>query len=149
MITWILRKFDELSVTELYAILRLRTEVFIVEQNCPYQDEDNLDQESWHLMAWESGLLLAYTRLLPAALAFEQASIGRVVTSSKARGSGIGRQLMAKSLDELYILFGPVAIKIGAQLYLTRFYESFGFQAVGNVYLEDGIEHIKMVKEAP
>jgi len=149
---WILKKFDELSTRELYAILRLRSEVFVVEQNCPYLDTDELDFESWHLMGWSNQenesqpSLLAYTRILPPGLAFEYASIGRVVTSPKARASGIGRQLMQQSIQNLYNLFGQVPIKIGAQLYLIKFYESLGFAKQGDVYLEDGIEHIKMLK---
>ena len=119
---WVLKKFDELSNHELYKILQLRCEVFVLEQNCPYLDEDDKDQQSYHLMGWKDDLLAAYTRILPAGLAFEEASIGRVVTSPKARGAGIGRSLMLKSLEQLYKLFGVVPVRIGAQLYLKEFY---------------------------
>jgi len=147
MISWKLKQFNELSTYELYAILRLRSEVFIVEQNCPYLDEDNKDQLSHHLMGWDDDLLVAYTRLLPVGVSYaDMPSIGRVVTSPNARGLGIGRKLMDVSIDKLYELFGYMPIKIGAQLYLKKFYESLGFVQTDDGYLEDGIPHIEMVK---
>jgi len=147
MTSWKLKAFNELSTYELYAILRLRSEVFIVEQNCPYLDEDNKDQLSHHLMGWDDDLLVAYTRLLPVGVSYsDMPSIGRVVTSPNARGIGIGRQLMDVSIDKLYELFGNMPIKIGAQLYLKKFYESLGFVQTDDGYLEDGIPHIEMVK---
>src|SRR6478672_11113950 len=118
MINWSLKKFDDLGVQELYAILRLRSEVFVVEQNCVFQDMDNKDQSSWHLMGWENNVLIAYTRIVPPGIAYEFCSIGRVITSQAARGSGIGKLLMEKSIEEAKQLFGDVPIKIGAQLYL-------------------------------
>lgn len=144
---WILKSFDDLTAKELYAILQLRCEVFVVEQNCPYLDEDNKDQHCYHLMGWKDDLLAAYTRILPAGLAFEEASIGRVVTSPKARGAGIGRALMVRSIEELYKLYGKVPIHIGAQLYLNEFYSSLGFDKISEIYLEDGIQHIGMLKK--
>jgi len=143
---WIIKSFNELTPAELYAILQLRCEVFVVEQNCPYLDEDDKDQNSYHLMGWKNDLLAAYTRILPQGLAFDEASIGRVVTSPKARGGGIGRELMQRSIKELYKLYGEVPIRIGAQLYLRPFYTALGFSQVSEVYIEDGIEHIKMLK---
>lgn len=142
---WILKKFEELSVYELYAILRLRNEVFAVEQQCVYPDTDNKDQESWHLMGLEGSSLLAYSRILPPGLSYEQASIGRVVNSPSARGKGLGKELMRQSIDHLYHLFGKQPVKIGAQLYLLGFYQSLGFISSGDIYLEDGIEHIEML----
>ncbi|MBK6383415.1 MAG: GNAT family N-acetyltransferase [Chitinophagaceae bacterium] len=147
MINWFCKKFDELSPYELYAILQLRNEVFVVEQNCPYQDADNKDQSSWHLMGWLDDKLVAYTRLLPLGVAYpEMPSIGRVVTSPSVRRSGIGKKLMEKSIEELYKLFGNTPIKIGAQLYLLKFYTSLGFQQTSDIYLEDNIEHVEMLK---
>jgi ElaA protein len=143
---WILKSFSQLNTLELYAILRLRCEVFVVEQNCPYLDEDNKDQTSFHLMGWDGDLLAAYTRIIPAGISFPSASIGRVVTSPQARGRGVGRQLMEESFKHLYKLFGVVNIEIGAQLYLKDFYQSLGFQQTSEVYLEDDIEHIEMIK---
>lgn len=144
-IEWKLKTFDSLSPRELYAIMQLRIEVFSVEQNCIYQDADNKDFEAFHLMAWRQEKLIAYTRLLPPFIAYDEASIGRVVTSPSARGTGIGRKLMEASLAALHQLYGKIPIRIGAQFYLVKFYESFGFVKVGNIYLEDGIEHIQML----
>jgi len=142
---WILKQFDELSATELYAIIRLRNEVFVVEQNCVYQDADNKDPFSWHLAGWDGDLLLAYTRIIPPGLSFEECSIGRVVSSPARRKSGIGRELMKKSIEEAFRIFNTTAIKIGAQLYLKDFYASLGFVQCSDEYLEDGIPHIDMI----
>lgn len=146
MLNWTLKKFEDLSPDELYAILRLRSEVFVVEQSCVFQDMDDRDQRCYHLMGWQNGLLAAYTRLVPPGVSYEQPSIGRVVTSPATRGSGIGKQLMEKSINETIKLFGKNPIKIGAQLYLKKFYESLGFAQVGDIYDEDGIDHIKMIR---
>lgn len=147
-ITWYHKHFKYLSTTELYQILQLRNEVFIVEQNCPFQDLDDKDFKCHHLLGFDtdSQKVMAYTRIVPAGVSFEEASIGRVVTSPLARGGGIGKQLMKKSIALLEELYGGVSIRIGAQLYLKRYYESFGFQQVEEVYLEDGIEHIIMIR---
>ncbi|HLG38108.1 MAG TPA: GNAT family N-acetyltransferase [Chitinophagaceae bacterium] len=145
-ITWTIKKFDDLTAHELYAILQLRSEVFVVEQNCAFQDMDNKDQSSYHLMGWEKSKLIAYTRLIPPGAAYDFSSIGRVVTSSTARGTGIGKVLMEKSIGELERLFGKGAIKIGAQLYLKEFYHSFGFEQSSDIYDEDGIDHIEMIR---
>ena len=141
-----IKKFDDLSPLQLYKIMQLRNEVFVVEQNCVYQDADNKDISSLHFMGWENEKLLAYTRILPPGLAYPQASIGRVVTLPSARKGGIGRELMIQSIEQVRKLFGEAAIKIGAQLYLKKFYTSLGFQPTSEIYLEDNIEHIEMVK---
>ena len=143
---WSLKKFEDLSPFELYAILQLRNEVFVVEQNCVFQDADDKDQGSWHFMGFTGNRLAAYTRLVPAGLIYEQPSIGRVVTAPFMRKTGMGRELMLRSIEKAYELFGVHPIKIGAQLYLKNFYQSLGFEQVSEVYLEDGIEHIHMVK---
>ena len=147
MLNWTLKKFEDLSPDELYAILRLRSEVFVVEQNCVFLDMDNKDQQCYHLLGWQEDLLAAYTRLVPPGISYEQPSIGRVVTSPAARGGGIGKLLMKKSIDEIIKLFGKNPIKIGAQLYLKRFYESLGFVQTGDIYDDDGIDHIKMIRQ--
>ena len=146
MIDWKLSHFDQLTPAELYAIMQLRSEVFVVEQNCVYLDADGKDLSCHHLMGWQVGKLVACTRLLPPGLSFHEASIGRVTTSPKARGLGIGRQLMQVSMQHIYALYGQVPIHIGAQLYLLAFYQSFGFVPCSTVYLEDGIQHIEMIK---
>jgi len=144
-ITWILKEFTQLSTAELYAIIRLRNEVFVIEQNCIYQDADNKDQASWHLCGWAGDELVAYTRLLPPGLSYEECSIGRVVTSPAHRKSGIGRELMQVSIEKAIKNFNTDTIKIGAQVYLKKFYESLGFVQCSDEYLEDGIPHILML----
>ncbi len=139
--------FDALTPRELYEILALRQEVFVVEQNCPYLDADGKDQHSWHLMGRDSsGVLLAYTRLLPEGVSYPgYVSIGRVVSAPAARGTGAGKVIMHRSIAMCRHLFGPLPIKIGAQSYLLQFYENLGFISTGEEYLEDGIPHTKMV----
>jgi ElaA protein len=146
-ISWKIKSFEELSNMELYNILRLRAEVFIVEQNCPYLDLDGKDPSSFHLMGMnEKQELVAYARLLPAGLAFKEVSIGRVLSSSAARGSGAGMELMQTAIQHIHKKFGEVPIRIGAQLYLKKFYERLGFVQVSEMYLEDDIEHVEMLR---
>lgn len=145
MTEWISKKFEDLSSRELYAILQLRNEVFVVEQKCIFQDADNKDQHSWHLMGWQGEKLVAYTRLVPPGVAYKKASIGRVVTSPSVRKGGIGKELMKQSIEKTRLLFGNNPIQIGAQLYLKNFYESLGFIQSSSVYMEDGIQHIEMI----
>jgi ElaA protein len=145
-IDWQLKSFEELTPYQLYAILQLRNEVFVVEQNCIFQDADDKDQNSWHFMGFQNNRLVAYTRLIPAGESYDEASIGRVVTSPTIRSTGAGKELMQLSVEMLYKLFGKQPIKIGAQLYLKKFYEAFGFYQCSDIYLEDGIEHILMLK---
>lgn len=146
-IAWKCKSFGEMNSHELYAVMRLRSEVFIVEQNCVYQDADNKDQKSFHLMGWAGDDLAAYARLVPKGVSFPHPSIGRVITSAKYRGAGAGKALMRQAIDYSNQLFGQQPIKIGAQVYLQKFYESFGFQQVSEQYLEDEIPHIEMLKE--
>ena len=147
-LNWVIKKFDELSPHELYAILQLRIEVFIVEQHCPFQDADGKDQSAYHLMGWQDDLLAAYTRIVAPGIVYECPSIGRVVTSPKARKKGLGRLLMEKSIGETVSLYGPVDIRIGAQVYLKEFYTSLGFIQSSEIYLDDNIEHIEMTRKA-
>jgi ElaA protein len=142
---WLCKKFDALTPHELYAILQLRNEVFVVEQNCVFQDADNKDQHCHHLMGWQQNNLAAYSRIVPPDISYSESSIGRIVTSPNARGNGIGRELVKQSIEELHSLFGKIPIKIGAQMYLQKFYESFGFMQTSNIYLEDDIPHIEML----
>jgi len=140
--------FYELSLEELYAIMVLRQEVFVLEQNCAFVDADGKDQQAWHLMVFdENQKLAAYTRLFDKSVYYEgYTSIGRVVTSAHARGGGIGKFLMQKSIEKIGELFGIEPIKIGAQSYLIKFYQSLGFELTGNDYIEDGIEHTYMIR---
>ncbi|MCS7037635.1 MAG: GNAT family N-acetyltransferase [Saprospiraceae bacterium] len=143
------RPFAALTVYELYDIMALRQEVFVVEQNCAYLDADGKDLEAWHVMGRDAQeRLAAYTRLLPLGVSYEgYASIGRVVSAPFARRAGLGRLIMEHSLAWCVRLFGPVPLKISAQTYLLGFYESFGFRSTGEEYLEDGIPHTAMVLE--
>lgn len=143
---WTLVKFDDLSALELYKIMQLRNEVFVVEQNCVYQDADDKDQKGFHFMGWDGETLIAYTRILPPGLSYTEPSIGRVVTAPSARKNGIGRELMIRSIAAVKKLYGELPIKIGAQVYLQKFYTSLGFLQTSAIYMEDNIEHIEMVK---
>ncbi|MBD0285659.1 MAG: GNAT family N-acetyltransferase [Flavisolibacter sp.] len=147
-IHWLLKRFDELTPYQLYAALQLRSTVFVVEQNCVYLDADDKDQNSYHLLGFADNKLVAYTRIVPARIMYQEVSIGRVVTAPGVRRTGVGRQLMQQSIKSVYNLFNNVPIRIGAQLYLQEFYASFGFQQISDVYLEDGIEHIYMLLPA-
>lgn len=142
---WILKPFATLTTVELYAILELRSEVFVVEQNCVYQDIDGKDKKSLHLMAWLGDELIAYTRLVPQGVSFTEASIGRVITSPRHRGFGLGITLMQKSIAHTLSHYATDQIRIGAQLYLKKFYEGLGFKTVSDPFLEDGIPHIEML----
>lgn len=144
-LNWTYKSFEELSKTELYTILRLRSEVFVVEQDCNYQDVDGKDLKCHHLMAWDVDNLVAYTRIVPPGVSFAEASIGRVLSNSRYRGIGAGITLMGKSIEKVYETHGKRPIRIGAQLYLKKFYESFGFVKDSDEYLEDEIPHIEMV----
>lgn len=140
--------FKALNLVQLYRVLALRQEVFIVEQTCYYQDADGKDLDAWHLLGTDSaGDLVAYARILPQGVAYpDYPAIGRIITSAKVRGSGTGRALVAEAIACCERLCGPGPIKIGAQSYLERFYRGFGFEVVGAPYLEDGIPHLHMIR---
>ncbi len=144
----VFKPFDLLTPRELYEAVRLRNEVFVVEQNCVFQDADGKDGNCFHLLIYKENVLVAYSRLVPPGISYPEPSIGRVVTSLLVRRKGMGRILMNQSIERLYGLYGRVDIKIGAQLYLHDFYGSFGFKQCSEVYDEDGIEHIEMLLKA-
>lgn len=138
--------FDELSKLELYRILQLRNQVFYVEQHCDDLDLDDKDQQSLHVTIYDTDILVGYARLLPPGLSYPEMSIGRVAVSASYRGKGLGRLLMDKSITYLEHHFGAGPVKISAQRYLEQFYRSLGFETISEVYLEAGIEHLKMRK---
>lgn len=142
---WKLNYFKELSTEELYTILQLRNEVFVVEQNCVYQDADGKDSISFHLSGWDGGNLVAYCRILPPGVSYKEASIGRVVSSPQYRNKGYGKQLMNEAIIHTLAQFECNTIKISAQLYLQKFYEQLGFVKMSDSYLEDNIPHIEML----
>ena len=141
------KAFADLTPNELYTLIRLRNEVFVVEQNCVYQDADNKDPSCHHLLVWDSEQLIAYARLLPPGLAYPQMSIGRVISSPAFRRTGAGKILLGNAIEACRQLYGDGPIRIGAQLYLKKFYESFGFVQTSDLYLEDAIEHIEMTRK--
>jgi len=144
---WVTKTFTELTVDELYAILRLRSEVFVVEQNCIFLDLDNNDQKAYHTIGFLGEEVVATTRLFDKNIMYDSyQSIGRVVTAPKHRGLSIGKALMQYSISECERLFGKGPIKIGAQLYLKKFYNEQGFEQSGEVYIEDEIDHIPMIR---
>ncbi|MBS7786134.1 GNAT family N-acetyltransferase [Flavobacterium sp. CYK-55] len=143
---WKIKRFNELSLNELYQLLQLRSEVFVVEQNCVYQDIDNKDANAIHLMGLLENEIIAYARLFQAGDYFEDASIGRVVVAQKNRTEKHGHTLMREAIDAVEVYFNTQKITISAQLYLQKFYESHGFVVVSDVYLEDDIEHIRMTR---
>lgn len=143
----VIKPFDELSPKELFDVLRLRCEVFIVEQNCPYQDPDKKDPVSLHLMAFDFNKeLKGYLRLVPPGISYSEASIGRVCTALSERRSGLGKNLMAEGI-KLAADRGWKSLRISAQAYLEKFYEGYGFRSVTEPYLEDNIPHIEMLRE--
>jgi ElaA protein len=144
-LTWHVREFADLAAGELYAILALRARVFVVEQNCAYLDPDGADLVSRHVWtADEAGAVLAYLRVVPAGTKFPEISIGRVITAPEARGTGLGKELMRRALAAC----GAVPVRIGAQAHLEKFYGELGFARASDVYDEDGIPHIEMVRPA-
>jgi ElaA protein len=146
MIEFKIKLFIELSITELYEILQLRSEVFVVEQNCVYQDIDGKDQKAIHVLGYYEGVLAAYSRLFKPNDYFPDSSIGRVIVKASHRDKKLGHGLIETSIEVIKDLFHETNITISAQLYLQKFYESHGFITVGDGYLEDDIPHIEMRK---
>ncbi|MDT8417886.1 MAG: GNAT family N-acetyltransferase [Lutibacter sp.] len=146
MLTILTKPFFELSTKELYDILQLRAEVFVVEQNCVYQDIDGKDEKALHIIGFKNDKIVAYCRIFKAGDYFEKASIGRVVVAKNERKFGYGHMIFDQSVEAVKLHFNETSIKISAQLYLKKFYESQGFHQVGEDYLEDDIPHIAMIK---
>jgi ElaA protein len=146
--SWFERAWAELDRDDLYAIMALRQRVFIVEQSCPYLDADGADAACRHLWAaGADGVMLAYLRIVPAGVKFAEPSLGRVITAPEARGTGLGKQLVAEGLARLARAYGPVPVRIGAQKYLERFYGDLGFVRSSDDYDEDGIVHLEMLRQ--
>ncbi|MGM0409539.1 MAG: GNAT family N-acetyltransferase [Bacillota bacterium] len=141
---WKIKKINEINSNKLYEILKARVDVFVVEQECPYPELDGKDKNSFHLWAEEEGEIIAYSRILPPGVSYEETSIGRVLVKIDYRGNGIGRKLMNKTLDYILNEMGKTEIRISAQERLVDFYESLGFEQVSEMYLEDDIPHVEM-----
>ncbi len=150
MISWQFSRFDQLSIRDWYAVSTLRVDVFVMEQNCPFQDNDGADFDSWHLLGWrdEDGKrqLVAYCRIVDAGIKFDEPSIGRVVTAQHVRLEGYGKILMAEALRRHDALYPDLPNRIGAQQRLEKFYRAFGFETVSDTYIEDGIPHVEMLR---
>ena len=143
--SWKLKKFDELTNTELYNLLKERTSVFVVEQNCPYLEVDGNDSFSYHLFKEDNGEIIAYLRIVPAGVTYQEISIGRVFVKKEYRGQRIAEKLIKKGLDFIQNELKEKTVKIQAQDYLRKFYSSFGFQTISQTYLEDNIPHVDML----
>jgi ElaA protein len=141
---FILKSFKDLTSEELYDALKLRSTVFVIEQNCIYQDMDDKDKKALHLLGYNGDQMVAYSRLLGPGLSYKEASIGRVVVDKEQRGKSSGRDLMQKAIEETFSVFKTNEIVISAQQYLEKFYTELGFIKEGEMYLEDDIPHIKM-----
>ena len=149
-LTWQWSRFDELTPSDLYSVVRLRESVFIVEQNCPYPDADGRDPRAWHLLGWidepNEKRLVAYARLFEPGVRYTECSIGRIVSAPEVRGAGFGRALMDEGLRRLESLAPGKTIKIAAQRRLEKFYAGYGFRTISDPYEEDGIIHVDMLR---
>ena len=145
MMEWKLKKFDDLTSDELYGILKLRSEVFVVEQDCVYQDLDDKDQISYHLFLENDGETVAVSRIIPENVSYEEMSIGRVVVKENFRGQGLSKIMMKKAIDFIVDDLGKSEIRLSGQAYLVDFYENLGFKKVSDVYMEDNIEHFEFL----
>ena len=142
----LIKTFEEFSLNELYQVLQLRSEVFVVEQDCIYQDIDGKDQKALHILGYKDDVLVAYTRCFDKGIYFEEAAIGRVIVKKNYRRFGYGHEIIEASIKAIQERFKTNKIKLSAQRYLIDFYESHGFKSIGEGYLEDGIPHIAMIK---
>ena len=143
---WDWKKFDELTADEVYTILCVRQQVFVLEQECLYLDADGKDRKSFHLMGFNGDDLVAYARIVEPGVSYAEVSIGRILSSDKVRGTGAGIELMNQAISRIENHFGNVPIRISAQSYLLKFYQKFGFESTGKEYLEDEIPHTEMLR---
>ncbi len=146
-IVWKIKRFNELSTSELYEIIKARINVFVVEQNCPYPDLDDYDKKALHLWAEQNGEVLAYCRIFDKNIKYNETSIGRVLTSEKGRGKKLGKTLLSFAVKIIEMRFQTAQIRISAQDYLIKFYSDFGFIDTGKKYLEDDIYHTEMLRK--
>ena len=145
MMNWEVKHYNELSLDEFHDLIQLRVEVFVVEQDCPYQDIDGKDKVSHHLIGTLDGKIAATSRILPPGVSYDEVAIGRVVMAQSARGKGYAHDMMNASKDFVKKTFGNVPIRLSAQKYLEGYYGSHAFKSTGKEYLEDGIPHVEML----
>lgn len=146
-IIWRIKSFEEITTSELYEIIKARVDVFVVEQNCPYPDLDGYDQKAIHLWAEKDHNVLAYCRIFNKGIKYPETSIGRVLTTEKARGKNLGKQLIQYAVETIENRFHTSEVRISAQDYLLKFYSGFGFEDTGKKYLEDNIPHTEMLRK--
>lgn len=146
-IIWKIKSFEEITTSELYEIIKARVDVFVVEQNCPYPDLDGYDRQALHLWAEQESSVLAYCRIFNKGIKYPETSIGRVLTTEKARGKSLGKQLIQYAVETIENRFHTTEVRISAQDYLLRFYSGFGFEDTGKKYLEDNIPHTEMFRK--
>lgn len=142
---WKTKKYNELTVEELYNILTVRNEVFVVEQNCPYQDCDGKDKHAYHLFLDDNGDVIAYTRILEKGVSYDEVSIGRFLVQEKYRGKGLAKEMLLKAISFIEESLNEKAIRLSGQVYIKEFYKCFGFKEVSDTYLEDDIPHVEML----
>ncbi|MDF2933884.1 MAG: family N-acetyltransferase [Chryseobacterium sp.] len=146
-IIWKIKSFEEITTSELYEIIKARVDVFVVEQDCPYHDLDGYDQQAMHIWAEQENSVLAYCRIFNKGIKYPETSIGRVLTTEKARGKSLGKQLIQYAVETIENRFHTNEIRISSQDYLLRFYSGFGFEDTGKKYLEDNIPHTEMFRK--
>lgn len=146
-IRWQWKAFNDLTADEVYTILCVRQEVFVLEQECLYLDADGKDRQSYHLMGFLGDDLVAYARIVEPGISYDEVSIGRILSSEKARGTGAGKELMIQAISRIEEIYGKVPIRISAQSYLLEFYGKFGWESTGKEYLEDDIPHTEMLRK--
>lgn len=146
ILDWQIKHFSELTIAEFHDIVALRIHVFVVEQNCPYQELDGKDKKAYHVICRDgSGKIVATARILPPGVAYKEVAIGRVVLAEMIRGKGIGHELMKQCMQFIGAEFGHVPVRLSAQAHLEKYYESHQFKSTGNNYLEDNIPHVEML----
>ncbi|MDY0942979.1 GNAT family N-acetyltransferase [Priestia megaterium] len=144
--TWCIKSFQELTNGELYEILQVRTAIFVVEQKCAYLEVDGKDKLAYHLFKKEDRKIIAYLRVLPKGISYQEASLGRIIVKQEQRGTGLGRELVARGIDFLENEWHEKTIKIQAQSRLQTFYESFDFRLISDIYSDEGLPHVDMLK---
>lgn len=144
---WIIKTFEELNARELYHILQLRAEVFVVEQDCPYQDVDGKDEKSFHVCGYDGDALVAYARIVAPGISYSEMAIGRVVVKKTHRDQQLGYRLMEQCHSYIQNEIAAQPIRLSAQSHLRKFYERLGYQSTGKEYLEDGIPHTEMLRQ--
>lgn len=142
---WKIKKFENLSIEEIYKMLKVRNEVFVVEQNCPYQDCDGKDTQAYHLFLEDSGDVIAYTRILEKGVSYDEASIGRFLVKEEYRGKGLAKEMLVRAINFVEESLKENSIRLSGQVYIKDFYKSNGFKEVSDTYLEDDIPHVEML----